>query len=225
MTFALVLCLSGALSAAEPRQPPTIAIFDFDATPSGRVLPPPQLGATAAQLLLDRLVASGQYRVFDAHWLEPNGPNNTPGDRWRSRARAQAAAAGADYVVLGTITRFSEEHRRRGLGGAALPLPLPMPFPLLGGFNRDRRELVIDVVARVVDAKSGEVVASATGDGIAARTNRTAGGFGLMRAVGGGGYLTQSSDARDAQLAEAIERSIASLANGLVNAAARLVQR
>lgn len=206
--------LTAPARAADAFKPPAIAILDFEAMPSGRLLAPPQLGVTAAQLLLDRLVSSGQYRVFDGHWLQPNRRLDAA---TAASVRASAASAGADYVVLGSITRFSEEQRRRGGGGIALPLPI------LGGLNRDRRELAIDVVVRVIDARTGEIVTTASGAGIASRTNRSLGGFGLMHAAGGGGaYTSQSIGSRDAQLAEALERSIASAANGLIAAAPRL---
>jgi curli biogenesis system outer membrane secretion channel CsgG len=196
---------------------PALAILDFEPAMSGRMLAPPQLGAAAAQLLLDRLVASGAYRVFDGHWLQP-GPQR-PDMAPPASLRAYAAAAGADYLVIGTVTRFSEEQKRRGGGGIALP------FPVLGALHRDKRDLAIDVVVRVVDARTGEIVTTASGLGVASRTNRSIGGFGLMAAAGGGGGFTnQAIGSRDAQLAEALERSITSAANGLIAAAPRLYQ-
>jgi curli biogenesis system outer membrane secretion channel CsgG len=212
----LAIVAAPAVRAADVRRP-ALAILDFDSATSGRMLAPPQLGAAAAQLLLDRLVASGAYRVFDGHWLQP-GPRRA--DMMPPPSlRAYAASAGADYLVIGTITRFSEEQKRRGGGGIALP------FPVLGALHRDKRDLAIDIVVRVVDARTGEIVTTASGLGVASRTNRSIGGFGLIAAAGGGGGFTnQAIGSRDAQLAEALERSIASAASALIAAAPRLYQ-
>ena len=116
-----------ALQAAEAK--PTIAIVSFEAAQGGWTLPLPRLGETVAQLMLDRLVTAGAFRVVDGEWLQVR----------RSRAgkppplemlRANAADAGVDYLVFGTITRFSNERRNRTVGGAGFRLPL------VGGLRR-----------------------------------------------------------------------------------------
>ena len=65
--------------------------------------------------MLDRLVASDRYHVLDGQWL-PHGR------RWQNapeELRADAAAAGVDYLVLGSITRFSTEQKQRSVAAAA----------------------------------------------------------------------------------------------------------
>ena len=59
-TLVMVMTLASALSAASQSRP-TLAIVDFETMPAGSVLPPPHMGSALAGLMLDRLVASGQY--------------------------------------------------------------------------------------------------------------------------------------------------------------------
>lgn len=202
--------------AAQPAGRPTVAIIDFDAAPGGWTLPPPRLGETVAALMLDRLVASGQYHVLDGQWLQHGDRSPKEVDR----LRADAEAAGVDYLILGSITRFSEEKRQRSLGAAGFVLPM------LGGLHRQKHELVVALTVRIVDVRTGEVMATATGQGNASRTKLTVGGLGFVRG-GAGGVSTGSrspSEFRDAQLDEAVQRSVATAAEGLVHAAPRLTR-
>src|SRR5437773_4642986 len=93
--FFIAVALCGTAAAASDDGRPTVAIVGFEAAPGGWVLPPPQLGRTVADLLLDRLVSAGSFHVVDGQWLS------------RSRAvdeiRINARAAGVDYLVLGSI--------------------------------------------------------------------------------------------------------------------------
>jgi curli biogenesis system outer membrane secretion channel CsgG len=214
--LAALLVVTSPVTAADSAKP-IVAIVDFDATPSGRLLPPPQLGETAAQLMLDRLVASGAFRVYDGHWLQHQRRDTDRRDRLET-VRAGAESAGIDYLLLGTITRFSEERRNRSFGGGAFRLPI------FGGMHRQRAELVVAISVRLVDTRSGEIVTTATGMGTAIRTNMGLGGLGLLRAGGVGGFSNGSSDFRDAQLDEAIRRSIELASVELISAGQRLGQ-
>lgn len=82
-------------------------------------------------------------------------------------------------------------------------------------------------MVRVGDVRTGEVVATATGEGSATRTRRALGAIGLHRAGGVAGGSNESSspmDYRDALLDEAIARSVQAAAAGLVNAAPRFTR-
>jgi curli biogenesis system outer membrane secretion channel CsgG len=165
--------------------------------------------------MLDRLVASAQFHVLDGQWLQRgNGFPRTK--ETLDRLRADAEAAGVDYLVFGTITRFSTENRQRALGGAGVLIPF------LGGYRRQKNEMVIALTVRLVDVRSGEVVATAAGEGKATRSKLAVGGLGLARAGGAAGLSRGASDFRDAQLDEAIQRSVAAASEGLARAASRL---
>src|SRR5918998_449227 len=129
LTIALgtTVILVGIADAAPPEERPTIAFVEFETSPAGTVLPPPHLGVVLAEVMLDRLVASERFRLVDGRWLQETGVRM--GSSEFDTVRANAAAAGVDYVVLGSVTRFSTENRRRGMGAAALLAPL------LGGYR------------------------------------------------------------------------------------------
>ncbi len=212
-TFLIGPCLAAGPAAADAR--PSIAIVDFDAAPTGRMLPPPQLGAVAAQLLVDRLVESGQFHVFDGHWLREPGRRMARGADLE-QLRANAAAAGVNYVAVGTITRFSQERRSRGFGAGAL-----LRLPFLGALHRDVDELVLAVDVRVVDVRTGEIVTTANGVGSARRSSIGAGGLGLVAAAGGA-YTRRASGFQDAQLDESVRESVSAVSRAIVAGATRL---
>jgi len=205
-----IVLTSGIGAAAQDRA--QLAIVAFDATPGGWTVPPPRVGATIAELMLDRLMAAGAYQIVDGQWLEPEGQ----GSRDRAamaRLLSNAEESGVDFVLLGSVTRFTSEKRHRGLGAAGFRLPL------LGGGRRDRQEVVVSLAVRIVEVRTGLVVASALGQGSASRSNLALGGLGLFRRAGAAWYSAGSSGARDSLLAEAIQRSVAEAADGLVKAA------
>jgi curli biogenesis system outer membrane secretion channel CsgG len=125
---------------------------------------------------------------------------------------SNAEESGVDFVLLGSVTRFTSEKRHPGLGGTGFRLPF------LGGGRRDRQELVVSLTVRIVEVRTGLVVASALGQGTSSRSNLALGGLGLFRG-GAAGYSAGSSGARDALLAKAIQRSVAEAAEGLLKAA------
>lgn len=196
-----------ASSAGEDRA--QLAIVAFDATASGWTLPPPRIGETVAELMLDQLGSLGTYQIVDGQWLEPAGQGSRD-EAAMTRLLTSAERSGVDYVVLGSITRFSNEKRHRRLGGAAFVLPL------LGGGVRERHELVVSLMARIVDVRTGRVVATATADGSASRTRRSLGGLSPFRRGGIGGFSSGSASAREALLAEAIRAAVAEAARQLM---------
>jgi curli biogenesis system outer membrane secretion channel CsgG len=212
-TLLMVMTLAGALSATDDPPPrPTLAIVDFETTPAGSVLPPPHLGSALAGLMLDRLVASGKYRVLDGRWLrigrEADGFINM------ESAREYAESAGVDYLV-GSMTQFSAESHRRTYGGGVV-------LPLLAGVRRNRIELVVGITVRVVDVRSGEVATTATAQGTSDRKALKVGALGLFSRGGGGGFSNESTGSRDAQLSEAVARAVATAAQGVINSGSRL---
>jgi curli biogenesis system outer membrane secretion channel CsgG len=84
--------------------------------------------------------------------------------------------------------------------------------------------LVVGVTVRLLDTRTGEVVTTATGNGVATRSSVSVGGLAFAPLGGAGGFSRGSARFRDAQLAEAIERSIGDASAALANTAPRLVQ-
>jgi curli biogenesis system outer membrane secretion channel CsgG len=201
---------------ASPVSLPTLAIVDFETTPAGSIIPPPHLGGAIADLMLDRLVASGSYRVLDARWL----PGSTAGATSRAgieALRLKLQDAGVDYVILGSMTRFTMEEQHRTLGAGAF-------IPVLGGLKRRKSDLAVAITVRVVDVRTGEVATTATSQGVAGRKHLALGLAALVTRGGAGGYSRSSSGSRDAMLDEAVRRAVATAAQGIVNAATRLAR-
>jgi hypothetical protein len=218
IVLAGVMGVAGSAYAADDSaRRPRVAIVDFDATPGGWTLPPPQLGATVAQLLLDKLVGVAPFHIFDGRFLSYGG---SPSDRHEpiQALRENARRAGVEYLIVGSITRFSNEQRRRTAGGGGFRVPV------VGGYRRESNEMAVSILASVVDVRSGEVVATVTGQGHGTRRKIGLGALGFLRAAGGAAVSSGSSSSRDAQLDEAINAAVSSAAQALVNAAPRVEQ-
>src|SRR5947209_20167373 len=109
-----VLFASSSVSAQTP-QKPTLAIADVAISPGGWTLPPPQLSGSIVERMVNELVSSDRFHVYDGQWLVPDA--ETGGRVNLPRLRAAAAASHVDYIVLGNVTAFTSEHKQRRMGG------------------------------------------------------------------------------------------------------------
>ena len=214
--LAVLLLTAAVPAAAQSPDLPRVAIADFYVTPSGSMLPPPNLGATMAQLMLHRLVDATRFHVFDPQFLR-DASSASRSRQAEETLRADAREAGVDYLVLGAVTQFSMEQKRRGFGGVGLIHGLPIGG--LGG--RQTSSLCLSIVVRVVDVRTGEVVTTATGTGAGRRAGVTAGALAAMLPVAGG-LSRGSSNSRDAQLSEATRQAVDAASAALLTAASRL---
>jgi curli biogenesis system outer membrane secretion channel CsgG len=202
-----------ARAADDPQSRPLVTVIEFETGRTGWA-PPPELGATIADLVAVQLVESGLYRVLDREWLErpTDRGRKIPQDYWRLRA----SDAGVEYVIAGSVTRFSNEERRQNYGGI-------FGVPLIGGVGRRQQDAIIGLTIRVLDVRTGEVVASANTQGSSTRKSLSIGAVSLLRRMPGlGGGSSSSSGSRDAQLSEAVQEAVAEAARALAAAAPRL---
>lgn len=181
---------------------PSVAIADVAITPGGWTLPPPQLSDTIVELMMSELVATDRFHLYDGQWLVPD--DEVGGHADLQRLRAAAAERHVDYLVLGRLTAFSSEHKKKGFGGA-----LPLPF-ILGGFSRDQAQLRVSINFRIIDVRSGEIVASASGDGLGVRRATAAGGLAIVHGLPLGAIAgaARARPARDAMLDEAVRMAV-----------------
>ena len=121
-----------------------------------------------------------------------------------ARLRAAAADRHVDYLVLGRLTAFSTEHQKKGFGGV-----IPLPF-VGGGFSRDQSLLRVSIAFRLIDVRTGEIVASVSGDGLGHRRATVGGGFGIIHGlpIGALAGAAQAHSARDAMLDEAVRQAV-----------------
>lgn len=180
------------------------------------------VGAGVADLLVERLVAAGGFHVLDRRWLDEHrrvlpaaADSSTPDSAAVVGSRRGRAAAWPRYAIEGSVTRFGveEDNALGGLGTLAR----------LGGFGVRRPKTTVTLVARVVDERTGEVIATARGEG---RSRRGA-GVTLGGIVNGGGGLVSfgSKSFRESALGQATDRAVDGLARQLVERRAGLADR
>ena len=190
---------------------PSIAIAALDTDRTGWV-PPPNFGATVADLLASRLVESGAYRVFDRTILPERGPQTA---MHFEAVREAAAQAGVDYVVFGAVTRFGNEKKTKR-GGV-------LGIPFLSGGGKSSQESTVGLTLRVVNVRTGEVVATSTSLGAAGRSQRTIAAGGLVKGLPVGGLFTSgASGSLDRLVGEALADAVEEAAAALLKAADRI---
>ena len=217
--FSFVI-ITGAASrvSAQDAPKPTIAIVDVAVSSGGWTLPPPQMGSAIIDLLLNELVSSQQFHVYDGQWLVPQ---EEAGHANLAHLRDAAAERHVDYVVLGNVTSFSMVQTQTH-GGGLLPHP---SFAGGGAYSSARSQLAVDVSFRIVDVRTGEIVTTALGTGTGTRKSMGLGLLGLIRGLplpllAGGGRSV--ANARDAMLNEALRRAVHDAALALAGSAPRL---
>ena len=176
------------------------------------------IGIGVADLLVERLLAVPGFRVVERRRLDELLGERRPGSADSvgladtSLAGAASMVLRARYAITSSITRFGTEDRR-GLGG------LGGGFGL-GALGIKRPKTQVALTARVVDAVTGEIVASVSASGVS-----TKGGGILVAGAGGGlggGVAVGSSEFRESALGEATQRAVESLAQALVAQRARM---
>lgn len=202
--------LDGAAQVARP----TMTVADFDTDRTGW-MPPPRLGTTLAEMLTDRLVATGQYRMMDREWLVSAQDGRVPFPHLVERA----ASAGVDYLVAGSVTRLSIENRSSTGGGV-------VPLPFIGGLlHKHKTESVIGLTIRVIDVHTGEIVATSMAEKGATQKNSAGGGFVVVGSVplfGGAG--SSATGFQDRLLDTAVQEAVTVAAEKIVAASAKLIR-
>ncbi|MGH9420948.1 MAG: CsgG/HfaB family protein, partial [Thermoanaerobaculia bacterium] len=147
---------------------------------------PSQLGVGIADMLVEKLLETGQFRVLERTPSEPG--------------------KGAQFIVSGSVTKFGfEEHNYGGLAASVATMGL---------LNYKQHKTEVTLTARVINAATGEIVASVVGDGVSKKGGglRVAG----IGSNGFGGGDVSTSNFRSTAIGEATERAVADLAGKLV---------
>jgi curli biogenesis system outer membrane secretion channel CsgG len=173
---------------------------------------PAELGAGIADMLVEKLLATGQFRLlerkqFDATLREQGIGTGTVSSSTPAEldASARARMTGARYMVTGSVTKFGfEEHQ---VGGFATSVAT---FGLL---SVKRHTTDVKLTARVIDIATGEIVAAFDGEGI----SNKGGGVSVMGmgANGGGGGSAQNTNFKETAIGEATERAVQNLSEKL----------
>jgi curli biogenesis system outer membrane secretion channel CsgG len=224
----LVLFLT--ISTAAQAQKKRVAVMNFDySTVSSYVSQifgsNQDVGKGIADILVDRLVTDGAYRVIERKQLdkiiaEQNFSNSDRADA--STAAKIARILGVDAIIIGSITQFGNDNSSTKVGGGALG-GVTGRFGI-GGVQKSKSSAVVQITARMVDTSTAEILASAQGKGDASR-----GGVGLLGSGGsvygpsaGAGIDMRSSGFQNTILGEATNKAVTQLAEQLEAKAASL---
>lgn len=166
------------------------------------------MGVGAADLIVEKLLATGAYRVLERKQLTAVEHEQRLADGAEPSGAAPRRLTRARYIVSGSVTRLGFEEKN--LGGAA---GTAASFALYGlGAKKNRTE--VHLTARVIDTETGEIIASFTGEGESSK------GWGLtVFGIGSGGFggaTAGSSNIRESAIGEATERAAESISERIV---------
>jgi curli biogenesis system outer membrane secretion channel CsgG len=149
---------------------------------NGENYEPSQLGIGIADMLIEKLLATGEFRLMERKPVEPG--------------------SGAQFIVTGSVTRFGFEEQN--VGGIFASVAT------MGLLNYKKHKTEVALTARIINAATGEIVASMQSDGASGK----GGGlrvFGLGSNGMGGGDVS-SSNFRSTAIGQATERAVNELA-------------
>jgi curli biogenesis system outer membrane secretion channel CsgG len=215
---------SAAAPAAEQAQRPTVALLDFDFGSVQQWWSGNQdIGKGIADMIVDELVNDGSFRVIerkrlDAILAEQNFSNSDRADPSAQTVAAIGKVLGVKYLIVGSITKFGTEESSKSVGGGAFG---GGRFGL-GRVGTSKGKANVALTARVVDITTGEIMASARGEGTSKRSGLLLGGAGGGGAGGGGEIAFGSSNFRDTILGEATETAVKDTVSKLIAAKTRL---
>jgi curli biogenesis system outer membrane secretion channel CsgG len=218
------VALSSGSAAMEQAQRPTVALLDFDFGSvqqwwSGNE----DIGKGIADMIVDELVNDGSFRVIERKRLnailaEQNFSNSERADPSAQTVAAIGKVLGVKYLIVGSITKFGTEESNKSVGGGAFG---GGRFGL-GRVGTSKGKANVAITARVVDITTGEIMASARGEGTSKRSGLLLGGAGGGGAGGGGEIAVGSSNFRDTILGEATETAVKDTVTKLIAAKTRL---
>jgi curli biogenesis system outer membrane secretion channel CsgG len=205
-----------------PARKPRIAVMDFDyatvrtnaAAFFGSDI---DVGKGIADLLVTNLVKDGSYTLIERKALdkilaEQNFSNSDRADP--TSAAKIGKMLGVDAILVGSITKFGDETKKTGLGGAGGGFG---GFGL-GGFGHSKSNANVGIDARLVNVDTGEILAVAEGQGTSSRSSTKLGGAGgNWHGFGAGHADFGSSDFQNTIIGEATKNAVDQLTKDLVS--------
>jgi curli biogenesis system outer membrane secretion channel CsgG len=174
-------------------------------------------------MIVDELVNDGSFRVIerkrlDAILAEQNFSNSERADPSAKTVAQIGKALGVKYIVVGSITKFGTEQSKKSFGGGGFGGAYGV-----GQVGTAKGKANVAITARIIDTTTGEIMASAKGDGTSKRSGLLLGGGGGGGGGGGVGRIEfGASDFRDTILGEATEAAVKATSLKLVAAKSRL---
>ncbi len=188
--LAAAVGLSGSEQAQAKR--PMVAVMDFEYGTIDNWWGQYNIGKGMADQVVDALVNDGSFRVIERKKLDTVLAEQDFSNSDRSDPKTTlklGKVLGVKYIIAGSITKFSTEKRGGGVRVKGIGL----------GGSKAKSEVAL--TARVIDATTGEIVASAKGLGQSSK------GGGAEFASGGFAVGTSSEEWRTSGLGEAQEKA------------------
>ena len=164
------------------------------------------LGTGVADLLVEKLIESQRFRVFERRQLDAVK---------REQALAQSnddEIPRARYLITGSISRLGLDDKE--IGGLAAGLGSAALLGRVAGLGMKHSSTSLHLTARVVDTRTGEIIGSFTGAGQSSRRwGVTAFGMGPG---GAGGARVMDANFRETAIGEAAARAAAAIADSVV---------
>lgn len=202
--LAAAVALAGLAGTAEAQSKrPMVAVMDFDYGTVDNWWGQYDIGKGMADQVVDALVNDGSFRVIERKKLdtvlaEQDFAQSDRADPSAAKLAKVGKVLGVRYIIAGSITKFSTESRGGGMRVKGIGL----------GGKKAKSEVAL--TARVIDATTGEIVASAKGLGESSK----GGGFDFSK--GGFGVGTNSEEWRQSGLGDAQERACTMFVEALV---------
>lgn len=196
--------------AQRANKKPRIAVLDFDAgSISSNPIASGWTGQGAskgvADLLVNKLVESGSYRVIERSKINALLQEQDLGASGRVDASTAARIGkmlGVETVMVGSITRFNVDEKSSGfsVGG-------------LFGNKKKTSTATVQITARIIDTESGEILASAQGMG---QADQKSGGTQVL-GIGGSNEVSNN----DTLLSTAADQAVTQIVGTLAGSAGR----
>src|SRR5882724_5551152 len=222
------LIMSSTLIAQQPAQRHNVAVLDFNyatvMTTSQAIFGTNvDIGKGISDMLIDRLVNDGSYRVIERNAIdkilkEQDFSNSNRADT--ATAAKIGHVLGVDAVITGDITQFGRDDQSKNIGGMLGKWGSGYG---LGGVGTQKSKATVQITARLIDANTGEILASTSGKGESVRSGTNLlGGGGGTGGYGGGEAGMNSSNFAQTIIGEATTKAVGTLAQGLESNSSKL---
>ncbi|MEW6365448.1 MAG: CsgG/HfaB family protein [Acidobacteriota bacterium] len=220
--FGIVALAAMLLPALSYAKGPKVAVMDFDYGTVQRWWSNDyDVGKGISDLLVDELVNDGTYSVYERKILdkllaEQDFSNSDRADS--ATAVKLGKMAGVQAMITGSITTFGFDSKNIGVSGGGWG---GGGFGI-GSVGTKKDKAVVQITARLIDVKTGEILGSAKAKGESKRSGLLLGGVGGGGAGGGATLDIGSSNFQETILGEATNAAVTQLKDQLIKFASRV---
>ncbi len=219
----LVISIFVSLPLSAQSNRPTIAVLNFEFGSVQQWWSGNQdIGTGISDMLVDELVNGGSFRVIERKQLDAIMAEQNLAQSERADPSAKTVAQigkllGARYIVTGSVTKFGTENSNKSISGGGWGSKYGV-----GSVGTAKGKANVAITTRIIDTTTGEIMASAKGEGTSKRSGLLLAGSGGGAAGAVGSIEFGSSGFRDTILGEATEIAVKETAGKLVAAKSRL---